>query len=163
MVDLVRLRPLRAAEYEAWLAATLPAYAADKARAGDLPADQALERARAEFTALLPQGLHTPRQHFLAIEQVESGEQVGVLWFAAPAEGEKRRVWVYDFLIFAPFRRRGLARAALRALEMEARRLGVQRIELHVFGHNEAARALYEQSGFSITHLNMARDLPSIP
>ena len=45
------------------------------------------------------------------------------------------------------------------ALEEEARRFGLTALALHVFGHNTAARALYEGIGYQITNINMRKDL----
>jgi ribosomal protein S18 acetylase RimI-like enzyme len=42
-------------------------------------------------------------------------------------------VWIYDIITHEQFRRMGYAR------------LGAEKIELHVFGHNHGARALYEK------------------
>ena len=41
-----------------------------------------------------------------------------------------------------------------RAAEFEA-----QKVELHVFGHNPGARALYERSGFATTSVVMSKRL----
>ncbi|MCK8679746.1 GNAT family N-acetyltransferase [Streptomyces lichenis] len=47
-------------------------------------------------------------------------------------------------------RRRGLARALLRAACDEARRQGATRITLRVLGHNTPARSLYASEGFAV-------------
>jgi ribosomal protein S18 acetylase RimI-like enzyme len=47
-------------------------------------------------------------------------------------------------------RRRGVARALLRATIAEAGRAGATRLTLRVLSHNEAARALYSECGFEI-------------
>jgi RimJ/RimL family protein N-acetyltransferase len=45
-------------------------------------------------------------------------------------------------------RGRGIGSALLGAAEDWARGVGVRKIELHVFPHNDAAIALYERSGY---------------
>jgi RimJ/RimL family protein N-acetyltransferase len=45
-------------------------------------------------------------------------------------------------------RRKGIGRALLAAAEEWARRVGIRKIELHVFPHNEAALALYARAGY---------------
>ncbi|MBU0596079.1 GNAT family N-acetyltransferase, partial [Candidatus Bipolaricaulota bacterium] len=58
--------------------------------------------------------------------------------------------------------RRGFAKAAMRALEEHVRSEHTsERIELHVFGHNRAARDLYASAGFEETNVIMAKELPS--
>ncbi len=44
-------------------------------------------------------------------------------------------------------------------LEVEARRLNLEAIRLHVFGHNTAARPLYEKLGYEPTNINMFKSL----
>ncbi len=51
-------------------------------------------------------------------------------------------------MVAASHRRRGIGRALLEAACEWARGVGVRKLELHVFPHNEAAIALYEQFGF---------------
>jgi len=45
-------------------------------------------------------------------------------------------------------RRQGIGRALMEAGEAWAREVGVTKLELHVFPHNHAAIALYEQLGY---------------
>ena len=44
-------------------------------------------------------------------------------------------------------------------LRDEARALGLERIELNVFGGNEGARRLYQSLGYQETFVTMAKDL----
>jgi [ribosomal protein S18]-alanine N-acetyltransferase len=46
------------------------------------------------------------------------------------------------------YRRRGIGRALMESAEAWARDVGVRKIELHVFPHNEAALALYDTLGY---------------
>ena len=43
--------------------------------------------------------------------------------------------------------------------EVEARRLGLARVELNVFGGNEAARGLYRSLGYAEWAVSMAKEL----
>ena len=43
------------------------------------------------------------------------------------------------------------------ALEDHARVQSIKAIALHVFGHNTAARALYEKMGYEFTNINMVK------
>jgi ribosomal protein S18 acetylase RimI-like enzyme len=47
----------------------------------------------------------------------------------------------------------------LRGWEERARELGATSLGLHVFGHNEARRQLYEQLGFMATNILMTKKL----
>jgi len=44
-------------------------------------------------------------------------------------------------------------------VERRAAELGAQRMELHVFGHNPGARALYEASGYAPASIVMSKRL----
>jgi len=47
----------------------------------------------------------------------------------------------------------------MQALEERVRHLGLSTISLHVFGHNHAARALYEKLGYVTTNVMMSKTL----
>ncbi len=46
---------------------------------------------------------------------------------------------------------------AFQALEIKVRELGLHTIALHVFGHNHAARAMYEKLGYITTNVQMLK------
>ena len=56
---------------------------------------------------------------------------------------------VHDIIVSAPFRRRGIGRALLDAVEHEARRRGCCKITLEVLEGNTGAVAAYLQHGFA--------------
>lgn len=157
---MVRLTPLTEEAFAIWRRDAIPAYAQDKVEASNWLPEVALERSEAEFSRFLPEGLTTPDQHFFSIVDEATGSQVGVVWFSVADWGGRRAAFILDFMIHEPFRRHGFALQALSALEDEVRVLGLDTIELHVFGHNRAARALYEKAGFEVTNVNMAKHLP---
>jgi RimJ/RimL family protein N-acetyltransferase len=59
-----------------------------------------------------------------------------------------RHVADLGLMVEAAFRRQGIGRALLEQSVGWARDVGVRKLELHVFPHNEAAIALYEAFGF---------------
>jgi ribosomal protein S18 acetylase RimI-like enzyme len=60
-------------------------------------------------------------------------------------------------MVHERFRRRGYASRILELVEDKARELGAGKVELHVFGHNLGARALYEKLGYTATSIFMAK------
>jgi len=155
---MVSLIPLTEAQWDRWLEAMIPAYAAEQARAGTWPADEAVDRAAASTRGLLPEGMATPGHHVRSIVD-DDGNHVGVLWFAPADRIGAGSAYIYDFEVFEPFRGRGLGRAALAALEPIVRELGYDAISLNVFGDNEVARSLYRSFGYLETKITMRKRL----
>jgi len=154
---MIELVPMTESEYQVYLARAVSDYAADKVQAGNWSEAEAHEKSRLEFEHYLPEGIHTSG-NFVGKLLNESNEPVGYLWYARLAN-KPETAFIYDFEIYVPFRRRGYASQALVALEQHAKARGLNRLELHVFGHNTAARELYKKAGFIETNINMARDI----
>ena len=132
-------------------------YAADKVRAGVWSAEEAEDRAAREVEGLLPERTLT-RDHYLYSVRDESvPAEVGILWISPRNSGTGRTLWIYDVIVHEGFRRRGYASRILHLVEDKARELGAAKVELHVFGHNHGARALYEKLGYTPTSIVMAK------
>jgi ribosomal protein S18 acetylase RimI-like enzyme len=159
MTQLVRMTE---AEFAAYRAEALPAYAADKVAAGQWAAEAALALSAASFADELPAGLQTPDNHLFTIVDAVAGA-VGMLWIAARQRGADRIAYVFDVAVQPQFRRQGHAMRAFQALEREVHALGLAGIALHVFGHNLGAQALYTRLGFVPTNINMYKALPAAP
>ncbi|HSI46940.1 MAG TPA: GNAT family N-acetyltransferase [Ideonella sp.] len=153
------LRPLPPEHFASYREAAIANYAEQNLRAGRVTPEQALPQAQADFALLLPQGLATPDHFFLEILATENGPLAGWLWWAIEDRGSSRSAFVYDLMILPPARRRGHAKAALKALEAVVQAHGRDRIGLHVFGFNRGAQALYAALGYGVTGLNMAKQL----
>ncbi len=67
--------------------------------------------------------------------------------------------WIYDVWIDEEHRGRGLGRALMAAIEVQARSEGLGRLELHVWAANERARSLYRSLGFREMGLEMFKPL----
>ena len=148
------LVPMTQAQFDAFFCETVPAYADDKVAAGQWPRSEALARSQAEFDQLLPQGLATPDNLLYALTDDE-GAQVGVLWVSVQERAGQRIAYIYDVSVRPERQREGHASRAFAALDEIVRELGLAGVALHVFGHNTAARALYERLGFRATNISM--------
>lgn len=82
------------------------------------------------------------------VAESSGGEIVGRLSIARDQHPASAHVADIGLMVSAEHRRRGLGRALLEEAVGWARDHGVAKLELHVFPHNEAALALYEQFGF---------------
>jgi ribosomal protein S18 acetylase RimI-like enzyme len=148
------IRPLREDEYDAFVERGLAFYVEDMVRAG-IDRDVAQAKADKDFPALLPEGLATPGHSMFAIEN--DGRFAGYLWLC-DRDGELgHSLFVYAVEIDEEFRGRGLGRAAMVFAEEEARRLGIAKVALNVFGGNEVARGLYLGLGYTETAVHMEK------
>lgn len=73
---------------------------------------------------------------------------VGRLSLGRDPNPASRHVADLGLMVAASHRRRGIGRALLDQSVTWARDVGVRKLELHVFPHNEPAIALYEDFGF---------------
>jgi ribosomal protein S18 acetylase RimI-like enzyme len=154
---VTRLEPMTQARYESWLAATIKDYAAEKVASGNYPDDDtSLDRSKAEFDALLPQGLQTPGHEIRSMID-EDDQAVGYVWFTIESRPQGRVVFIYDIAVDPEFRRRGHAQAALAAVEEYARANDCIGVMLHVFGSNAGARELYRKAGYEETNVIMLK------
>lgn len=156
---MVTLIPMTENDYQAYLEQLIGEYAQDHVRGGRWGEQEALQRATQEIQQILPQGLHSPDNYLYMIVEEQSNQRVGILWFALNTRASKQQAFVYDIAIYEQFRRHGYATQAFRLLEEQARELGATSIGLHVFGHNVAARELYEKLGYIATNIQMMKKL----
>ena len=156
---MVRLVPMTVPEFQAYLEDDIERYAQERIRAGDWHPSEALQKSREEHQQMLPDGVTTKNHHLFCIEDEVVGSKIGVIWFAIYDEQLQPLAFVYDFLIYEEFQRRGYGRQAMQAVETKAKEFGVDKIALHVFAHNHIARALYEKTGFGITGIYMTKTL----
>ena len=82
------------------------------------------------------------------VVEADDGELVGRLSVARDQHPASAHVADLGLMVAAGWRRRGIGRALLVQAVEWARARGVSKLELHVFPHNDAAIALYEQFGF---------------
>lgn len=154
---MVGLTPMTEDEFAEYRAHAVRNYADEKVRAGNWSAEEAYRLAEETLDMLLPEGVATPEHHLFTVER-DDGTSIGWLWLAERVEANAdRHAFVYEILIFEEFRRQGYGRAAMEAAEAKTRKLGLETIKLHVFGHNHAARALYNELGYAETNVMMEK------
>ncbi len=67
--------------------------------------------------------------------------------------------WIYDIEIDPAFRGTGLGRPTLAAAQEFVLAQGGTRLGLNVFGPNAVARHLYEAAGYTVSSIQMFKDL----
>jgi ribosomal protein S18 acetylase RimI-like enzyme len=156
---LIALRPMSTGEFQRYLKPAIRGYAQMHIRAGDVEPKHALRRAKADYAGLLPKGLASPGHHLYTITLVEGGKRIGMVWFEIKQRHGKRKAFIFDFAIDKAQRGKGRGTQAMSVIEQQAKVLGALAVDLHVFGHNTAARGLYEKCGYRYMGMQMSKDL----
>ena len=156
---MVRLVPMTNDEFDIFLEHEIREYAVERTEAGYWTEAEALEESRKTHHTLLPDGLKTKDHCLYTIQEPERAETVGVIWMQVTLDSPRPSGFILDLEIVEPFRRKGYARQAMLQLEAVARGMGLQQLGLHVFAHNQGARALYESLGYTVASLNMLKPL----
>ena len=154
----VRLALMDERQFEEFAASSVREYARDKVLAGQWAEPSAPRQAAQALASLLPRGLATPDHHLFVAEDAASGATVGTAWLHVDRSVAPPFGYLYDIRVDDAVQGLGYGRALLDAVEGAARQAGCASLRLHVFGHNDRARRLYEGAGYRATNLNMRKD-----
>ena len=148
---------MRDDEFTTWLPVMRERYAADMVEQAGMTAERAAAKAADDVERLFPGGVSSP-QHSIYVIEVD-GDPAGDLWVTEREETLEPCLFVYDIRLEERFRGRGYGRAAMLFAEDEARRRGIDRVALNVFGGNEVARGLYRSLGYEENAVAMSKKL----
>jgi GNAT superfamily N-acetyltransferase len=152
----LRLEPMSDADIAAFPMSQLVEYAQQIEVYGGWTADDARAKAERDMALTFPGGQLLPGHSLFHLVEEATGERAGVLWYRQ----DERGLWLFQVTIEESRRGQGLGREAMELLEAEARRLGAPRIELNVFGGNDAARSLYRGMGYREDAVTMSKPTP---
>jgi ribosomal protein S18 acetylase RimI-like enzyme len=158
-VRTVRLEPMTPADFVPWSRHSVRGFAAQQVAAGLAAEREASAFAAEVFAATLPDGLATP-SHRLWTVHADGDLPVGSLWLQARPGPDGVVAYLFEVEIVPEARGRGLGRAAMLAVEAEARALGATALRLNVFGHNTPAMALYDALGYAVERATFVKRLP---
>jgi ribosomal protein S18 acetylase RimI-like enzyme len=148
----MRLRALREDELPAVLERQRADYRTQLVEWAGL-SEELAARKTAEDTASLPEHVE------LWALEADDGRRVGTMFFAARRYHGEPRLFLYDLWVDPPARGRGYGRAAMEALEAEARSRGLSVVEFNVWGGNAVARSLYRTLGYEERSVFMGKNL----
>ena len=144
-------------EFSRYRKLSLESYAQDIAREFRRPIDVVRIEAKEQVERILRDGLSTPGHFLYNMLEKKTGETIGLIWFNV--DDDKKRAFLYDMLIYQPYRGKGYGKRTLELLETKLRDLGVTQFGLHVFAHNRVAIKLYKTHGFYTASFNMQKDI----
>ncbi|HLR09704.1 MAG TPA: GNAT family N-acetyltransferase [Bacillota bacterium] len=150
----IRLEKMHAFDYQQYLNYAISNFANEQIRAGIWEAQEALYQATQLYKQLLPEGVTTEGHYLFTIR--DSDQKVGIIWLAQRPD---EKGFIYDINIWKDYRGKGYGKQAMKAIEIIAKQLGLTRLGLHVFGHNEIARNLYETLEYRETNIRMEKSL----
>lgn len=153
--DDVILRPMRADEWDGWIAQQAAGYVDQLVNMGGYTQTDAEAKAVSDDETLLPDGMATAGHRFLIAEEGSTpGHEVAWLWLG-PGDDPSTpdTVWVYDLEVGANERGRGYGRAVMVLAEAAARAMGGTLIMLNVFAGNDVAIALYDSLGYEVIEI----------
>ncbi len=153
----ITLKPMDARNFALFRPVAIESFARETAKAEGTPLLACREIAVRAFDDLLPHGPGTENHFLFDVVPLPGKERVGWVWFWLRASSAGSSVYVYDITIDDAHQGKGYGEAAMRALEIEARRLGATVVKLHVFEHNDRARTLYEKLDYRVTGRMMTK------
>lgn len=148
-------KKMTSSEYDEYLVLALNSYAHELEASGLISKGMGKDIAKRQFSNLFTNGIDTPNTYFYNIIN-DNDIKIGTLIYGTR---QAKEAYIYDILIFNDFQNQGYGKKALQLLEEEAKKLGFERIGLHVFGNNPIARHLYEKQGFEIVSMQMQKKL----
>ncbi|MGE8001224.1 GNAT family N-acetyltransferase [Lysinibacillus sp. NPDC093190] len=154
---MITLKPMNQEEFKQYISYAIEDYAKDKIASGNWSEDKAIDLSRESFERLLPQNEKTENNHLFSI--FHNDILVGMIWISQKAPTNPNEGFIYDFVIFEQYQGQGYGKKAMKEAEIIAKKLGMNKIGLNVFGHNKIARGLYEKMGYEITNITMAKTI----
>ncbi|XXM71828.1 GNAT family N-acetyltransferase [Lysinibacillus sphaericus] len=150
----MEVKSMTSDDFEVFLKKSIISYAKEKTRSGNWTEEESIEKAKADYQRLLPQGEKTENHHLFSLYHGNS--LFGSFWLAAMPN---RTVYIYNVEIEEKYRGKGYGKLAMKEIENKSKELNANKIELHVFAHNTTARKLYEKVGYEVTNVIMAKKI----
>ncbi|GGA29316.1 GNAT family N-acetyltransferase [Psychrobacillus lasiicapitis] len=151
---MVKLVLMNSEEYQKYITSAIKSYAIEKVLSGNWNQEESIRKAEEEYTRLLPIGEKTESNYLYTI--LNDDKAIGVLWLARKSEKEG---FIYDISILEQYQGFGYAKETMTQIEIVGKELGMNKIGLHVFGHNKVARGLYEKLGYQTTNVLMEKEI----
>lgn len=154
---MITLQPMNQEEFKQYISYAIKDYAKDKIASGNWSENEAIDLSKKAFERLLPKDEKTENNHLFSI--FHKNILVGMIWISQKVPTNSNEGFIYDFVIFEQYQGLGYGKKTMKEVEIIAKQLGMNKMVLHVFGHNKIARGLYEKMGYEITNITMAKTI----
>ncbi|MEI2467397.1 GNAT family N-acetyltransferase [Niallia taxi] len=154
---MITLQPMNQEEFKQYISYAIKDYAKDKIASGNWSENEAIDLSKKAFERLLPKDEKTENNYLFSI--FHNNILVGMIWISQKVPTNSNEGFIYDFVIFEQYQGLGYGKKAMKEAEIIAKELGMNKMVLHVFGHNKIARGLYEKMGYEITNITMAKTI----
>ena len=151
---MVTLRLMNSIEFQKHFSSAIEHYANEKVLSNNWDHKEAMDKARQEYELLLPDREKTDSNYIYSILNEE--QVIGMIWLEHKLNDKG---FIRDIRILDRHQGQGYGQSAMKAIEIVGKELGVQKIGLHVFGHNKVARSLYEKLGYQTTNVMMIKEI----
>lgn len=152
-MNKITLRQMSDGEFDSFKVSSVKSFAAGNVTAGTWKESGAEDKAESMLKQLLPDGTVTAGHRFYTITCEQ--EDLGTLWVFV----QDRTAFLFDIMLEEKFRGMGHGRQTMSVMEKMLAHEGIGEIELHVFGHNTPARALYRKIGYIEIDVTMKKSL----
>lgn len=142
----------------AYLRKSIPEYAYDQVQAGNWSSAEAVNRSRAEFDEMLPQGLETPNAVLVNI-RLDEQTTIGMMWYYIDVSKPIPTIYLLDLFLFPQFKNKGYEKVVLIGLEGVVKSAGARRIESQIFAHRADDLKMYLEGGFHQTSILIAKEI----
>ena len=153
---MITLRTISEASREIFFSKTWEEYRVELLGAGftNEQADTNIDQNRSQ---IFTDGVLNDDQHIFDV--FNERERVGTLWLASKESTSAGEWFIYDIVIEAAYRGKGLGKELMLAAEEFVKSNGGTILALNVFGPNTVARNLYESLDYKITRIGMKKHL----
>ena len=110
--------------------------------------DEADKKAKEEQYGLLPDGINT-KDHFL-FTIIQDKNNIGSIWFAKLEKKQKYIAFIFYIGIDEDLRGKGFGTTAMKMIELEIKKIGLNTIRLHVLKNNLPAIKVYNKLDYNI-------------
>lgn len=141
-------------EFQDYFSSAIEDYANEKVLSKNWDRQEAVSKARQEYEMLLPNGEKTDRNYIYNV--IHDEQIVGMIWLEHQVNDNG---FIRDIRILDTYQGKGYGKHAMKEIEIVGKELGVKKIGLHVFGHNNVARGLYETLGYQTTNVMMIKEI----